>query len=180
MSTRRRLPNLLLCAVLVFLLLPASSGPQSARPSTTALAGQSVTVLPDGRSLILGGWGPQGATTTAVVYDPRTGAATTLPPLDPARAWHSAIVLPDGTVLIVGGTGTNGQALAAPQIFDPGTGIAQSLSIQGLTPRAQHSATLLTDGRVLIAGGRDAAGQALAGAEVWTPQTGALQTTAMP
>jgi RHS repeat-associated protein len=177
MSSRRRLPNLLLAALVGLLFLPATSGPQGSRSSTTALPGQSVTLLPGGRVLVLGGEGPRGATQTASVHDPRTGTTTALPPIDPARAWHSATVLPDGTVLIVGGTGSNRRTLAEPQILDPDTGTAQPLSIPGLAPRARHTATLLTDGRVLIAGGNDPFGQAVAEATVWTPQTGALQTT---
>jgi RHS repeat-associated protein len=180
MSIRRRLPNLLLAALVGLLFLPATSGPQGARSSPTALPGQSVTLLPGGRVLVLGGEGPRGATRTASVHDPRTGTTTALTPIDPARAWHSATVLPDGTVLIVGGTGSNGQTLAEPQIFDPGTGTVHSLSISGLTPRARHTATLLSDGRVLIAGGNDPSGQAVAEATVWTPQTGAVETTATP
>src|SRR5206468_5651185 len=82
-----------------------------------------------------------------------------------------------GTLLVFGGS--NHRAMSEPQIFDPGTGTFQSLSIPGITPRAHHSATLLTDGRVLIGGG-EASGQALALTEVWTPQTGALDTISAP
>jgi len=180
MTTPRLLPSFLLCVTLGLLLSPASSGPQGAGPGIRAVPGQTSTVLPDGRWLLLGGQGPQGSTRTAEIYDPRTGITTALTPLRPARAWHSATVLPDGTVLVFGGAGSNDPALAEPQIFDPGTGTFQSLSIQGITPRAHHSATLLTDGRVLIAGGGEASGQALALTEVWTPQTGALDTISAP
>jgi len=179
MTTPRLLPSFLLCVTLGLLLSPASSGPQGAGPGIRAVPGQTSTVLPDGRWLLLGGQGPQGSTRTAAIYDPRTGITTALTPLRPARAWHSATVLPDGTVLVFGGAGSNDRALAEPQIFDPGTGTFQSLSIPGITPRAHHSATLLTDGRVLIGGG-EASGQALTLTEVWTPQTGALDTISAP
>jgi RHS repeat-associated protein len=180
MTTPRLLPSFLLCVTLGLLLSPASSGPQGAGPGIRAVPGQTSTVLPDGRWLLLGGQGPQGSTRTAAIYDPRTGITTALTPLRPARAWHSATVLPDGTVLVFGGVGSNDRALAEPQIFDPGTGTFQSLSIPGMTPRAHHSATLLTDARVLIAGGGEASGQALALTEMWTPQTGALDTISAP
>ena len=177
MTTHRLLPRLLVCLTAGLLLLPASSGPQNASPSLAS--GQTMTPLPDGRSLILGGWGPRGATGTAFIYDPRSSRTTTLAPISPARAWHSATVLPDGTVLIFGGIDSNRQPMAEPQILDPQGGTAQRLSIPGMIPRAHHTATLLTDGRVLVAGGTDASGNASAAAAVWTLHTGALDTMAM-
>src|SRR5258705_1418706 len=177
MTTHRLLPRLLGCLTAGLLLLPASSGPQSAGPSLAP--GQTMTPLPDGRSLILGSWGSRGATGTACIYAPRSSRTTALAPLDPARAWHSATVLPDGTVLILGGIGSNRQPMAEPQILDPQDGTVQRLSIPGMTPRAHHTATLLTDGRVLVAGGTDASGNASAATDVWTPQTGALDAMAM-
>jgi hypothetical protein len=144
MTTRRRWPSLLLSTVLALLLLPASSGPQSVRSGTGTLPGQTLTVLPDGRSLILGGQGSHGPTRTAVIYDPRTGTNTALAPLEPARAWHSATVLPDGAVLIFGGTSSSDLVLADPQVLDPRLGNVQSLAIPEMAPRTHHSATLLT------------------------------------
>jgi hypothetical protein len=117
MTTHRLLPRLLVCITAGLLFLPASSGPQSAGPSLAP--GQTMTLLPDGRSLILGGWGSRGATGTAFIYDPRSSQTTVLAPISPARAWHSATVLPDGTVLILGGIGSNHQPMAEPQILDP-------------------------------------------------------------
>jgi RHS repeat-associated protein len=177
MITHRLLSRLLLFIAAGVLLLPASSGPQSAGPGLAP--GQTMTPLSDGRSLVLGGWGSRGTIGTAFIYDPRTSKTTTLAPLSPARAWHSATVLPDGTVLILGGIGTNRQPIAEPQILDPETGTVQRLSIPGMTPRAHHTATLLTDGRVLVAGGNDPSGNASATADVWTQETGALETMAM-
>src|SRR5262245_1226609 len=174
MTPRRLLPSLLLCSTAGLLLLPPSSGPQNTGQSRAP--GQTMTALPDGRALVLGGWGPRGATATAFIYDSRSSKTTALAPLDPARAWHSATVLPDGTVLILGGINSNQQAIAEPQILDPQGGTTQLLSIPGMTPRSHHTATLLTDGRVLVAGGNDASGKASAAAEVWAPETGQLDT----
>ena len=177
MTTHRLLPRLLLFIAAALLLLPASSGPQNAGPSLAL--GQTMTPLPDGRALILGGWGPRGATTAALIYDPRSGKTSALGSLDPARAWHSATMLPDGTVLILGGLGANRQTMAEPQIFDPEDGTFHRLSIPGMTQRAYHTATLLTDGRVLVAGGNDASGGASAVADIWAQETGALHTITM-
>src|SRR4029450_3609940 len=101
MTTHRLLPTLLVCLTAGLLLLPASSGPQSAGVGLTP--GQTMTSLPAGRSLILGGWGSRGATGTAFIYDVRSGRTTALAPISPARAGHSATVLRDGTVPTLGG-----------------------------------------------------------------------------
>jgi RHS repeat-associated protein len=177
MTARRLLSRLLLFIAAALLLLPASSGPQSAGPGLAP--GQTMTPLSDGSSLILGGWGSRGAMGTAFIYDPGSSRTTKLAPLSPARAWHSATMLPDGTVLILGGIGSNRQPVAEPQILDPDDGTVQRLPIPEMTPRAHHTATLLTDGRVLVAGGADASGNASAAAEVWTQETGALDTVTM-
>src|SRR2546422_3504345 len=86
MTTPRLLPSFLLCVTLGLLLSPASPGPQGAGPGIRAVPGQTSTVLPDGRWLLLGGQGPQGSTRTAAIYDPRTSITTALTPLRPARA----------------------------------------------------------------------------------------------
>src|SRR5262249_24831477 len=177
MTARRLLSRLLLFSAAGLLLLPASSGPQSAGPGLAP--GQTMTPLSDGRSLILGGWGSRGAMGTAFIYDPRSSRTTKLAPLSPTRAWHSATMLPDGTVLILGGIGSNRQPLAEPQILHPEDGTVPPPSIPEMTPRTHHTATLLTDGRVLVAGGDDASGNASAAAEVWTQETGALDTVTM-
>src|SRR5260370_22068806 len=124
----------------------------SARP-TTLLPGQTVTLLPDGRWLLLGGQGKSGPLSTAVVENPRTNSATTLTiGMIFPRAWHSATLLSDGRVLIVGGTGSNKGIVETAELFDPNSTTAGT-TVAGLLPRKHHTATLLTDGRVLVAGG---------------------------
>src|SRR5262249_49064473 len=158
MTARRLLSRLLLFIAAGLLLLPASSGPQSAGPGLAP--GQTMTPLSDGRSLILGGWGSRGAMGTAFVYAPRSSRTTKLAPLSPARAWHSATMLPDGTVLILGGIGSNRQPVAEPQILDPEVGTVQRLSIPEKTLRGHHTPTVVTDRRVALARGGDASGEA--------------------
>src|SRR4029434_2271736 len=132
MTTHRLLPTLLVCLTAGLLLLPASSGPQSAKVGLTP--GQTMTSLPDGRSLILGGWGSRGGTGAGCIYDVRCGRTPALAPISPARAWHSATVLPDGTVLILGGIGSNRQPTAGPHIPHPHDGDCQRLPRSQLTP----------------------------------------------
>jgi hypothetical protein len=73
--------------------------------SPDAVTGQSSTLLPDGRLLLLGGENSNGAVSTAAIRDPRTGVATNLKRgLLHARFGHTATLLPNGMVLIFGGT----------------------------------------------------------------------------
>ena len=164
---------------LTLLLVPSTSGPQSVAPSIN-LPGQSVTLLPDGRRLLLGGQGTAGVLGTGVIQDPRTGLSTPLPrPMIQPREFHTATVLPDGTVLIVGGLGSTDQVVGAVELFEPVTQTFQVLPSPGLTPRAYQTATLLTDGRIMIAGGVSATGTTLASIDFWDPQARTAQTGAL-
>ncbi len=124
----------------------------------------TATLLADGRVLIVGG----GSDTTpnsapGMLYDPTKGTFTPTGSLVAVRMMHTATRLADGRVLITGGIGetpagvagssSNG-ALAASELFDPGTGTFTATGDLGIG-RLGHTATLLGDGRVLIAGGAD-------------------------
>lgn len=153
---------------------PPAPRPAPARPRRQGQTpGQSVTLLPDGRQLLLGGESPEGARGEALVADARAERPTRLSSrLRHARAWHSATVLPDGRVLIFGGVGAGGEVLGVAEVFDPATQQFTDLQTDGLTPRTGHTATLLTDGRVLLVGGLDAGGNLSGEAQIWEPQAG--------
>jgi Kelch motif/Galactose oxidase, central domain len=91
---------------------------------TTRGGGYSVTVLPDGKVLLAGGFRSNGSRTlaSAELYDPGTGTWTAASNLDTPRAGQTATLLPDGTVLVVGGVGGNGKSLASAELYDPGIG----------------------------------------------------------
>ncbi|MBI5501239.1 MAG: hypothetical protein HY907_13415 [Deltaproteobacteria bacterium] len=80
----------------------------------------TLTVLADGRVLATGGWSdtevPSASTGTLEVYDPESGAWTTLPVrLARPRHDHAAVLLPDCRVLVAGGQSVlPGAAPAAP------------------------------------------------------------------
>jgi RHS repeat-associated protein len=135
-------------------------------------AGQSTTLLPDGRWLLIGGEQSRGA---VVLKDPVTGALTPLraTPAVP-RAWHTATLLADGSVLLLGGVDAAGAVVSAPERFTPATQTFESLPVTGFAPRTRHTATTLTDGRVLIVGG--ASGNFPDDVEIWDPQ----ERVAMP
>ncbi|PYX74081.1 MAG: hypothetical protein DMG78_07470, partial [Acidobacteria bacterium] len=138
-----------------------------------ALPGQSQTVMPDGRILLLGGEVANGPDNRVALQDPASGSVTTLAvTLLHARAWHSATLLPDGMIVIMGGLGTDGSTVKEAELFDPATVRFQNLHLNGVISRAYHTATLLTDGRVLIAGGVGSGSETLRKLELWDYRSG--------
>lgn len=146
-------------------------------PSAPAtIRGQSTTLLPDGRWLLLGGEGKNHkALALATVIAP-DGKSQVLPvQLATVRTSHSATLLPDGTVLIIGGTDGAGEVISTLQRFDIATGQFGAPEESALLPRRGHTATVLMDGRLLIAGGADARGNAVYEAEIYDPVTKAIE-----
>jgi YD repeat-containing protein len=133
--------------------------------------GQSATLLPDGRWLLLGGEGPdQRATREGLFIDAASGDPIGEPiAMTTARSGHTATLLPNGEILIVGGVGNDGRHVTQAETLDYETGTSALATTLELLPRAFHTATLLTDGRVLIAGGIGADGEVLDDAEVLDP-----------
>lgn len=142
--------------VLIFLLLPSVFSPQNTGPAdaknlnlSSSLSGQTATLLPDGRLLLIGGKTAEGLVANAFIRDAVSSSTTQVADgLHQPRAWHSATLLPDGTVLVWGGIGTNG-IVSGAELFHPKTQTFEPFSLSGLTPRAYHTATVLSDGRVL-------------------------------
>lgn len=158
------------------LMLAVAAAAASAQPAPPArvstVTGQSRTLLPDGRVLIVGGADSRGPRADLSVQDAASGTVMRMqaPGLEP-RAWHTATVLPDGRVLILGGVGRRSEVSPSAQILDPATGRVSPVHAT-FAPRARHTATLLTDGTVLIVGGSDTHGL-VPTAERWDPATGA-------
>jgi RHS repeat-associated protein len=152
---------------------------QATVPAREEIAGQTSTLMPDGRILLIGGESPQGPSGTISLSDPQTGAVTQVKgTLLIPRSWHSATLLPDGTVFILGGVGQSGVLAGSAEIFDPTSGQSHVVSTSGLVARAHHTATLLTDGSVLIAGGVDQNSDVLGSIQWWDPRAGAIRPLA--
>src|SRR5215210_5700682 len=125
--------------------------------TTSLLAGQTVTLLGDGRALLIGGEADKHALDTVLLSDGFTGAPVPIKSkLRQARAWHSATTLPDGSVLVLGGIGKNGEVLKSAELFDPERQTFTLMPVPDIAAQAYHTATLLTDGQVLITGGTGA------------------------
>ncbi len=160
-------------------------GPKPPRPLTTRRAqersrpeGETITALPDGTLLFVGGQGNNGPLTSVTLVNPRTGETTSFPHMQHARAWHSASMLPDGRVLIFGGIGQSRNPLSIPEVLDPETRIFERVKVTNLRARAHHTATLLTDGRILLIGGISRDGTPLDDAELWDEKTNLVTTVA--
>jgi hypothetical protein len=117
----RRCTNRRLLVAVSLLMVGTANGrvtkPTSAQAPT--VNGQSATLLPDGRWLLLGGVGVEGM---VALLDPVSGERMVLPsqPGRP-RAWHSATLLADGAVLIAGGLDADGEAVTTVERFELGT-----------------------------------------------------------
>lgn len=145
---------------------------------TNTRAYHTATALPDGRVLIVGGFGVIGGNvdtlTTGVIYDPSLPADNpyTVVSFWQQRALHTATLLPEAQlVVIVGGctgpgcrpdairsagsssTADPTQLVHTVEVFDivAGQAIAQTNVLA--QPRAYHAASALPGGRVVISGG---------------------------
>ena len=129
------------------------------------MGGQTVTLLADGRLLVVGGQtgqlngGPEfpPPLRSAVAWDPVTSSYSKAGSMAVGRERHTATLLADARVLVVGGVGARAKdfsdtATPEAEIWDPTTSSFTSAG-KDAVGRALHTATLLQDGRVLIAGG---------------------------
>jgi hypothetical protein len=150
----------------------------------------SAVALPDGRVLILGGYGVTDDGMNAVLLkevemlDPASGAFSTVGRLNEGHVSPSATLLPDGRVVVAGGLILTADAQAftpsnTVELFDPavGTSSTQTTMSEG---RANHASAALTDGRVLLAGGTTGANSihSTASADLFDPVTGKISPAA--
>lgn len=154
---------------------------------TSRVAGASITTLPGGGVLVIGGVGDGAIGTAAVdLFSPvmmgwqpaGSRAAMTM-------ARTSATLLVDGRVFVCGGSTLTGAVAAgyvntaSAEIYDPVANTwapAASISVA----RSHHTATLLPDGKVLVAGGEDARYQVGATAEIFDPLAATWRPAALP
>jgi Galactose oxidase, central domain/Kelch motif len=139
-------------------------------------AHHTVTVLADGRVLVVGGLDSSSMNTaSAELYDPASRTWTATGSLNIGRADHTAILLPGGKVLVTGGS-TNTADLATAEIYDPATNV-WNFTGNLTAARSAHTTTLLPDGKVLAAGGYSN-GTTLASAELYDEVSGTWTLTA--
>jgi hypothetical protein len=153
----------------------------------------SATLLADGRILVAGGRpGGEGVAesiTTAVLYDPATGASVPTGAMTVARFGHVTARLRDDRVLVLGGAEGRVDAmsvsLASAELYDPATGVftptgdmhSSRMAVDYTTDNPALTATLLPSGRVLVVGGIESSGNGSLGPpsgpdEIYDPATG--------
>ena len=132
---------------------PATGAWTETGAMTAARKFHTLTLLPDGKVLVTGGFDGSRYLSSAEVYDPASETWKAVGPMSVGRVAHTAILLPNGKVLIAGGTGSiNPGYLSSAELFDPAT---RTWTVVGAlnTGRTDQTATLLANGRVVIAGG---------------------------
>lgn len=162
---------------------PATSSFSLTGSMSMPRAGQTATLLPDGRVLIVGGYTQMtnalySTVASAKIYDPSTGTFTPTGSMTTARSFHTATLLNNGKVLITGGdtSGTFGNQLASAELYDPLTGTFSAAGNM-TAPRDNHFAVLLADGRVLVEGGLGGFCVGPPSPELYDPVTGAFTVT---
>ena len=138
------------------------------------------TLLPDGRILIVGGYGgPVPAwgspLASAELYDPATDMFVRTGDMIAARGGHSAVSLPNGNVLIVGGSGIAGYPNIPPaEVYHPDTGTFTAAGAYVARDGCDFCAPAipLRDGRVLFTGQYPA--------QIYDPVTNLFTATGMP
>lgn len=141
-----------------------SASMKSARGMFTA------TPLIDGRVLIVGGYdaGSFLELSSAEIFDPVTGTFTFAGSMSKPRFGHSATRLSNGFVLIAGGR-NNGVDDTTAELYNPATGLFESVNGSMTVARTNHAAALLGDGRVAVIGGETGENFVRGSVEVYDP-----------
>jgi hypothetical protein len=135
----------------------------------------AAVLLPDGRVVLLGGWGAADLLAATDVYDPSTGRFSPGPSLSSGRAGIVPITMDDGRILVAGGFVGNRPTIAGADLLDPRT-LAVAPTGSMIVPRGAYAAARLADGRVLVAGGLSE-GLVTPTAELYDPATGTFRAT---
>jgi len=105
-------PTPALAAVVAMSLLAVTASPAVAQTSgnwtvtgslSTARAGHTATMLPNGQVLVAGGENTAGFLASAELYSPSTGQWTVTGSMATPRINHKATLLPNGQVLVFRG-----------------------------------------------------------------------------
>src|ERR1051325_7695486 len=143
---------------------------QALLPPPSDIAGASLTLLPDGRWLRVGGVRQGSPAGDAAIVDAAGIEHPLAWHLVYPRAEHTTTVLTDGHLLVVGGIGSDGLPVSVIETIDPAIGVIDTLSAPMELRRSHHTATLTPSGTLLIIGGVDQ-DTALADSGTWNRAT---------
>jgi hypothetical protein len=128
----------------------------------TARSAYTATLLSDGKVLVAGGFGNNGASlATAELFDPLTGTFSPTGNMTTARAQHTTTMYAyygGHSVLLAGGTDVNGNPLDTAEGFDEANGTFVLRTERMITARTRHTAIRLSSGPILFMGGDGIAG----------------------
>ncbi|MCC6561423.1 MAG: hypothetical protein IT478_08705 [Xanthomonadales bacterium] len=123
---------------------------QTASPMNHARFGHTLTLLPDGRVLAVGGLNNSGYLASAELFDPATEQWTLAANSSSStRYFHTATLLPTGKVLIVGGRQSYGGVASTHDLFDPAT-LRFEPANSSIGAMEGHAAVRLTSGEVWL------------------------------
>jgi N-acetylneuraminic acid mutarotase len=147
----------------------------------------TATLLPNGQTLVAGGYGPtgnfNGSLSSAELYDPATGKWIVTGSMNTARYGHTAVLLANRQALVLDGVDVSPGGtfpLSSTELYDRATG---KWTVNGKTFQSGYSGfivTLLGTGKVLIAGGITGVyphEHVTAAAELYDPSTGISAAT---
>lgn len=159
------------------LLDPVTGTVEAGPDMLQARVGHGAVALPDGRVLVIGGFGSSGVVATTELFDPATTTFVAGPSLPAPWADPFVAVLVDGSVLVAGGYDGTASMTTSVRLDQGVAAVVPAGSLNA--SRSGHAGTLLPDGRVLLVGGRDiATDTVLASAEVYDPATNTWTPTA--
>lgn len=117
-------------------------------------AGHTLTKLPDGRVVIIGGFHPQRGLNSIEIFDPvRKTFSFFRSRLIQGRGYHSAHLLKDGTIAVIGGYAKNASAIDSIEIFDPYRDKVKSAPFKLNFPRGRHESVMLEHSGIVVLGG---------------------------
>jgi N-acetylneuraminic acid mutarotase len=152
---------------LPFVAGPAPASWNSNLPTMPlGLDGVATVTGHDGRIYVLGGFDSSfKAVNTVEVFNPATGAWTSVARMPTARGNLAAAVGPDGRIYAIGGQGIGGQ-FNTVEVYDPVSN-SWSTAASMLTARSDLAAAVGPDGRIYALGGISSTGTDLATVEVY-------------
>ena len=123
--------------------------------------GQRIVRLRDGRVMVMGGDGCNGACgpaqKDAEIWDPKTGQFTVTGSMIEGRSQFTAHTLPDGRVMVFGGASSSAGGVNAPmkgiEAYDPKTGLWTKMTYELSVGRTWQASALVRDGSILVMGG---------------------------
>jgi hypothetical protein len=146
-------------------------------------AAHSMTVLPNGKVLVAGGYTSASPYLFAEVFDPATESFTAVGDTAPLRASHASHLLADGRVLLLGGE-TLAADMATPVplatvlAYDAASGRLATLPPLAV-PRTWAATVALPSGEILLFGGQSELPRYTASAERYSATAGGSAIAAL-